>query len=105
MAGSVKMGAEGISRAGILAALGMREGDVVDPAAKVEWDTVVRVVEHLSSVVDGDRAIARPRPAHDSRALVCPAPARGRRHHLRANARRRRQGRERASVSRSPSGS
>ena len=51
--------AAGIPRASLLGPLRLNESDVLDPNAKVEWRTLVLLVEQLASVVDGDVARLR----------------------------------------------
>jgi len=44
----------GIARAILIGPLGMKEAELVDAEAKVEWRTLVLLMEQLSRVVDGD---------------------------------------------------
>ncbi|MDB4995232.1 MAG: uncharacterized protein JWM74_2664, partial [Myxococcaceae bacterium] len=57
----------GLSRASLIEPLGLKEADLVDTNAKVEWKTIAMLCEHLSRLVDGDVERLREVGRHMSR--------------------------------------
>lgn len=49
----------GLARSDLIAPIGLTEAELVDEDAKVSWDTVVLLLERLSTLVDGDPARLR----------------------------------------------